>query len=183
MKKLIVVALTLFIGTTAFSQSLDLGVKAGANFASISDVTGLKNKTGFQAGIFAGIGFTEKVGIQADLLYSQQGGEFKGGDFDLTYVNLPIVLKYYLIQGLNLQAGPQFGFIVDDKITRVLGNVSEKIKTKDFDLSGVVGAGYDFPFGVRLDARYNFGLTDVTSEEGFKGKNNVFSLALGYSFL
>lgn len=181
MKKLIVVALTLFIGTTAFSQSLDLGIKAGANFASISDVTGLKNKTGFQAGIFAGIGFTEKVGIQADLMYSQQGGEFKGGDFDLTYINIPIVLKYYLIQGLNIQAGPQFGFVVDDKLS--FGDINAKAKAKDFDLSGVVGAGYDFPLGIRVDARYNFGLTDVSSEEGFKGKNNVFSLALGYSFL
>ena len=184
MKKLIVVALTLFIGTTAFSQSLDLGIKAGANFASISDVAGLKNKTGFQAGIFAGIGFTEKVAIQADLMYSQQGGEFDGGEFDLTYVNVPVVLKYYLVQGLNIQAGPQFGFMVDDKISlNVFGDINRKAKAKDFDLSGVVGAGYDFPFGVRLDARYNFGLTDVSSTEGFKGKNNVFSLALGYSFL
>ena len=180
MKKLIVAVVALFIGTTAFSQSIDFGIKAGANFANISDASNLSNKTGFQAGIFGGIKFTDKIGIQADLLYSQQGAKFKGGDFDLSYVNVPIVLKYYLIQGLNLQAGPQFGFVVDDKISTVFGEIS---KAETFDLSAVVGAGYDFPFGIRFDARYNFGLTDVAKEEGFKGKNSVFSMALGYSFL
>lgn len=184
MKKLIVAVITLFIGTTAFSQEIDLGIKAGANFANITDASGLSNKTGFQAGIFGGIKFTDKVGIQADLLYSQQGAEFDAGEFDLTYVNVPIVLKYYLVQGLNVQAGPQFGFIVDDKISiNVLGDITRKAKAEDFDVSGIVGAGYDFPFGVRLDARYNFGLTDVSKENGFEGKNQVFSVALGYSFL
>lgn len=183
MKKLIVAVITLFIGTTAFSQEIDLGIKAGANFANISDASGLSNKTGFQAGIFGGVKFTDKVGIQADLLYSQQGAEFDAGEFDLTYVNVPVVLKYYLIQGLNIQAGPQFGFIVDDDIVVDLGDVIADAKAENFDLSGVVGTGYDFPFGVRLDARYNFGLTDVSKVNGLDGKNSVFSLALGYSFL
>lgn len=173
----------IFMGTTAFSQEIDLGIKAGANFANISDVSDFSSKTGFQAGIFAGIKFTDKVGIQADMLYSQQGAKFKFGDFDLTYINVPIVVKYYLIQGLNIQAGPQFGFIVDDKISVDLGDVTNDAKAKNFDLSGVVGAGYDFPFGIRLDARYNFGLTEVSEIDGTDGKNSVFSVALGYSFL
>ena len=141
----------------------------------------LSAKTGFQAGIFAGIKFTDKVGIQADILYSQQGAEFDAGEFDLSYVNVPVVLKYYLVQGLNVQAGPQFGFIVDDKIS--VGVFDDIAEAEKADVSGVVGAGYDFPFGVRLDARYNFGLTDVSKDSGFEGKNQVFSIALGYSFL
>lgn len=182
MKNLIVAVITLFIGTTAFSQEIDLGIKAGVNFANISDVDiDLSGRTGFQAGIFAGIKFTDKVGIQADLLYSQQGAEFDGGKFDLSYVNVPVVLKYYVVQGLNLQAGPQFGFIVDDKISLdVFGDIADAEKA---DVSGIVGAGYDFPFGVRLDARYNFGFTDVSNDVDGNNKNNVFSLALGYSFL
>ncbi len=180
MKKLIVAVLTIFIGTTAFSQSVDLGIKAGANFANISDASGLSNKTGFQAGVFGGIKFSDKLGIQADLLYSQQGAEFDAGEFDLSYVNVPVVLKYYVVQGLNIQAGPQFGFIVDDKISSVLGDIYDAEKA---DVSGIVGAGYDFPFGIRLDARYNFGFTEVVKEDGFNGKNQVFSIALGYSFL
>lgn len=178
MKKLFVAAIVLFMGTTVFSQSIDLGIKAGANFSSITDASQLSNKTGFQAGIFGGIKFSDKIGIQADILYSQQGAKFDGGEFDLTYVNVPVVLKYYLIQGLNLQAGPQFGFVVDDNVKEVFSNLAKAEKS---DVSGVVGAGYDFPFGIRADARYNFGLTDVV--DGSKNKNSVISLALGYSFL
>lgn len=182
MKKLIVAAITLFVGTTAFSQSIDLGVKAGANFANITDASGLSNKTGFQAGVFGGVKFSDKFGIQADILYSQQGAEFDFGKFDLDYVNIPIVVKYYLIQGLNVQVGPQFGFVVkDDVYTTSFGGNSIKANTENTDVSGVVGAGYDFPLGIRVDARYNFGLTDVV--EGASNKNSVFSVALGYSFL
>src|SRR5690606_11187282 len=140
MKKLIVGVLMLFIGTAAISQELDLGVKAGVNFANISDVDDLSSKTGFQAGIFAGIKFTDKVGVQADVLYSQQGAEFDFGKFDVNYINIPIVLKYYLVQGLNVQAGPQFGFILDDDIYEMQnGGPSIKANAEKSDVSGIVG--------------------------------------------
>lgn len=174
MKKLMVALIAIFIGTTAFSQSIDFGIKAGANFASVSDASNLSNKTGFQAGLFAGVKYSN-IGIQADLLYSQQGAKLKLGKFDLDYVNIPVVLKYYLIQGLNVQVGPQFGFLVNDDIS--YGDVNK------MDVSGVAGLGWDLPFGIRVDGRYNFGLTDISKESGAKGKNSVVALAVGYSFL
>ena len=182
MKKLIVAVITLFIGPTVFSQEIDLGVKAGVNFSQISGIDNLSNKTGFQAGVFAGIKFTDRIGIQADVLYSQQGAEFDAGKFDLNYVNIPVVAKIYLIKGLNLQAGPQFGLIVKDEVYQP-GNGGGLFKedAEKSDISGIVGAGYDFPFGIRLDARYSFGFTDALGYT--ESKNNVFSAALGYSFL
>jgi len=75
MRKLIVAIIAVVMGTTVYSQSLDLGVKLGANFANISDVTNMSSKTGFQGGVFAGIKFN-KVAIQGDILYSQQGAKF-----------------------------------------------------------------------------------------------------------
>ncbi len=178
MKKLTAFLVTVFIASAAISQEIDLGIKAGANFATITDASNASNKTGFLAGAFVGFKFSDKIGLQADLLYSQQGAEFDGEKFDLTYVNVPVVLKYYIIQGLNLQAGPQFGFVVDDNIKEVLGEIND---AESSDVSGVVGVGYDFPFGIRLDARYNFGLTEVS--KGSDSKNSVVSLAVGYSFL
>ena len=177
MKKFFFIAFA-FITISSFSQGLDFGIKAGANFASITDASGLSNRTGFLAGIFAGVKFNDKVGIQGDLLYSQQGADFEPDKIDLNYVNIPIVLKYFVIKGLNVQAGPQFGFIIDDNIKEVFGNIAE---AESFDLTGVVGVGYDLPMGIRADARYNFGLTDIRSDTD--GKNSVVSLSLGYSFL
>lgn len=176
MKNFILIVLTAFLTTSVISQEIDLGLKAGANFASITDASGLSNRTGFLIGVFAGVKFSDKLGIQGDLLYSQQGAKLDPKDINLNYINVPIVLKYYLVQGFNLQAGPQFGFIVDDNIKDLLG-----IEAESFDLAGVLGLGYDFPFGIRIEGRHNFGLTDVFNS--IKGKNSVTSIAIGYSFL
>jgi len=173
MKRLLVLLFALLFGAASYAQGLDLGLKFGANFSNISDASGLSNKTGFHAGVFGAIKFTDKLAIQADILYSQQGAKFTLGDFELDYINVPVVVKYYLIGGLNLQAGPQFGFIVNDNF--------ENGEPESFDLSGVVGTGYDLPFGLRLDARYNFGFTEIFKDSN--RKNQVFSLSLGYSFL
>ncbi|NCT18416.1 MAG: outer membrane channel superfamily protein [Flavobacteriaceae bacterium CG_4_8_14_3_um_filter_34_10] len=179
MKRIILVIFATCFAITTNAQGIDFGVKAGANFSTITDASGFDNKTGFHAGIFLGLKFTDKLALQPELLYSQQGAEFNAGKFDLDYVNIPVVLKLYLIQGLNLQVGPQFGFVVNDDIT--VQGIEGQVKTNDFDFSGVVGAGYDLPLGLRIDARYNFGLSDVIESESWK--NGVFSLALGYSFL
>jgi hypothetical protein len=179
LKKLTVLLFAIFFSATGFSQGIDLGIKAGANFATLSDAgNGPSSKTGFQAGVFAGLKLGKKLGIQADLLYSQQGADFNLEEFDITYVNIPVVLKYYVFRGLNIQAGPQFGFVVDDNIEEVTSGLLEAETT---DVSGVIGLGYDLPFGLRVDGRYNFGLTEVI--KGVDGKNSVFTLALGFSFL
>lgn len=178
MKKLILIVFTSIICTSLSAQGLDFGIKAGANFATFSDATGFSNKTGFVFGVFAGAKLGESVGLQADLLYSQQGAKFDGGEIDLNYVNVPVVLKYYITESINLQAGPQFGFVVDDNFKELPGSIAE---AESFDLTGVAGIGFELPLGIRASGRYHFGLTKVNKSDG--GKNAVFTLALGYSFL
>ncbi len=178
MKKITLLVVAILISASGFSQKIDLGVKAGVNFATLSDVEGgPSNKTGFQAGIFAALKLGDKIGVQGDVLYSQQGAEFSATKFDITYVNIPIVLKYYVFGGLNIQAGPQFGIVVDDNIK----DIEATLEAETTDISGVVGLGYDLPFGLRVDGRYNIGFTDVIKD--VKGKNAVITLAVGYSFL
>jgi len=174
MKKIFFLLIAVVFTATTYGQGIDFGIKAGANFSTLTDATGLKNKTGFHGGIFLGLKFNDKIALQPELLYSQQGAKFDSDKIELNYVNVPVVLKYYLIQGLNIQAGPQFGFIVDD-------NLGDAFDKKPVDVSGLLGAGYDLPMGLRIDARYHFGFTAIG--EDTDSKNGVFSLALGYSFL
>ena len=184
MKNLAIIVAAFFMSTTVSSQELDLGIKLGSNFASISNAKeGLSTRTGIQAGLFAGIKFNDKVGISLDVLYSQQGADFNAGAFDLTYVNLPLVLKYFLVSGLHIQLGPQFGVLIDDSLAEIFDdNYNEIVES---EISGIIGLGYDLPFGLRIDGRYNFGLTDISKStaenEGIK--NSVFTLAVGFAFL
>lgn len=189
MRKLFIILVigALGIGVSS-AQELDLGLKAGANFSNFSDTkdADMSSKTGFQFGAFAAIRLGN-IGIQPELLYSQQGAKFDREKIDLNYVNVPVVLKYYIINGLNLQVGPQFGFIVDDNVGKVFGEIDESVKANDFYLSGLVGVGLDLPFGIRLDGRYNFGIDKALKSNSALGdpsvKNSVFTLAVGYSFL
>lgn len=189
MKKIFLIILIGVLGAgVSFAQELDLGLKAGANFSKFSDVKELdmSSKTGFQFGAFATIRIG-KVAIQPEVLYSQQGAKFDHNKINLDYVNVPVMFKYYLFQGLNIQAGPQFGFVVDDNVEKTFKNGV----AREFDVSGLVGVGLDLPFGFRLDGRYNFGLNDAIKpidgvnfiNPGNPGKNSIFTVSIGYSFL
>jgi len=183
MKKIILYFI-LVSSSLSVAQGIDFGIKVGMNFSELSDAAELKNKTGFVGGIFAGINFSEKFGLRADALYSKQGAKLTGGDFDLNYLNIPVVFKHRLISKLHIQVGPQFGFVLDDKVNITQpGGVIDNIDTKNFDLSGIIGLGLDIPFGLRLEGRYVFGLSDVSDDPNFGGKNRVFSVLVGYSFL
>ncbi|RZP04608.1 MAG: PorT family protein [Flavobacteriales bacterium] len=171
MKKIIFLILLVLFTTKSFSQGVDLGIKVGANFATLTD--DVETRTGLNFGAFATIKFNDKIALQGDLLYSQQGAELLDiGKVDLDYINVPIVLKYYLVKKLNIQVGPQFGFLVND----------DDLNSESMDIAGVVGIGLDLPLGFRIDGRYNFGLTEIFPDvSGLK--NNVFSLSVGWSIL
>ncbi len=174
MKKIIFLSLMVLFTAKSLSQGVDLGIKVGANFATLTELPNVDTRTGLNFGAFFTIKFNDKIAIQGDVLYSQQGAEFDLDKVDLDYVNVPIVFKYYLVKRLNLHVGPQFGFLVSDF------DASEfEDSYKSTDVSGVVGLGLDLPLGFRVDGRYNFGLTEFLPDV----KNNVFSLSVGWTLL
>tara|TARA_B100001146_G_scaffold222761_1_gene235852 strand:- start:62195 stop:62749 length:555 start_codon:yes stop_codon:yes gene_type:complete len=184
MKHLCIAICLLFAATSVSAQGLDLGVKAGVNFSNVTDASGFDNKTGFVVGGFVGGKFNDNVGMQADVLFSQQGAELDAGEFNLDYVNIPIVLKLYIAKGFHAQIGPQFGVLINDDTQTGAGEVVNDIATNNFDFSGVVGLGLDIPLGLRLEGRYNFGINSISDGPVFDESNNsVFTLSLGYSFL
>ncbi len=182
MKKFILIVFTVLVSVGSFAQGIDVGIKAGANFSTLTDVPDVSTRTGFLIGGFVTLKFTEKMALQGDILYSQQGADGKNGysDLALDYVIFPIVFKYYIIDRLNIQAGPQFGSVIKDNYNNNLDS---------FDISGVVGIGVDLPLNLRVTGRYSFGLNDIGFSDyygnGFttNAKNSVFSLTAGFSFL
>jgi len=103
--------------------------------------------------------------------------------------------KFYLISGLHLEVGPQFGILVDGEIDveDAAGNVT-KVDAKDVlkssDLGLGFGAGFDLPFGLGIGARYVIGLADFNDGVPFdplnptdipEFKNNVFMVSVWYA--
>ncbi|MFZ6009975.1 MAG: porin family protein [Bacteroidota bacterium] len=194
--QLVSVLLLLMASSAAMGQAqFSIGLKAGPNFAKIntdeSAGENYKNRTGFHGGAFALIK-VGKIGVQPEIIFSQQGSKFQySGSPDLksnfSYMNIPIIIKLYTIAGINLQLGPQFGFLTkaETESYNVLnGSVTkEDIKgdLKKSDVSLAIGAGWDLPFGLSIDGRYNLGLSKINDTAGSEAaKNQVWQLSLGY---
>lgn len=180
MKKITIAFLLVMITAAgAFAQaSVSLGLKGGLNFAKVdvsSAGAAYNSRTGYHVGAFANFKFT-KLAIQPELIYSVQGADASTGTYDLGYFNIPILLKFYLIGGLNLQAGPQFGFLT----SATAGGVDIKNQLKSSDTSLALGAGFDISKFV-IDARYNLGLSEINDAAGSAAaKNQVFQLSVGF---
>ena len=99
--------------------------------------------------------------------------------------------KYYVIDKLSLEAGPQFGFLMSAKETftdqdtneTITDNVKDGYKTLDFGFN--IGGGYDFTEKFSVGLRYNIGLSNILKSQGediFEAKNRVLSLSAQYKF-
>ena len=76
MKKIIFLSLMVLFTAKSLSQGVDLGIKVGANFATLTELPNVDTRTGLNFGAFFTIKFNDKIAIQGDVLYSQQGAEF-----------------------------------------------------------------------------------------------------------
>jgi hypothetical protein len=195
MKKLFLIAILAVTVSVASAQvQVAIGLKAGPNFSSINtDATAgqnYKSRTGFHGGAFVNVKLT-KIAIQPEILFSQQGSTVKinsqNYDQNFNYINVPIMVKLYLAAGLNLQLGPQFGFVslaeapTYDQVNQKWTVQDVKDEVKKFDLSAAMGAGWDLPFGLTVDARYNLGLSKINEKSAAPAaKNQVYQVSIGY---
>lgn len=156
-----------------------------------------KGVTAFHIGAFAEIKFNDKFAIQPEFLYSVQGGKYEisesGTDiimgaplnytidgeiqWNLHYINVPIMAKYYVIPSLAFEAGPYVGFNVKSEWKSEYqstltfagetqsnsGKDTEDVKrgTNSIDFGLGIGASYNMDNGFFVGARYNVGLSKV----------------------
>lgn len=215
MKKLLLFAAVTVIGfSAAQSQEIRLGAKAGVNFASIGgdETSELDGRTSFHIGGLVEIPISEKFAIQPELLYSSLGAKVEGSEtymgetfsFEekakLDYITVPVMAKYYVMDGLSLEAGPQIGILVSAKneYTYKGGGEDEsgeddmKDSTNSLDFGLGLGAAYRLNNGVFFSARYVLGLSNILDYKdnefdygdlgSFKRHNNVIQLSAGFSF-
>ena len=195
MKSTIAVLLiaVLFSAAPATAQ-VAFGLKGGLNLTTLNvedpELT-YNSRAGYHAGIFLR-GKFDKIAVQPELLLFTQSGEVQGPLYtakeSFTYLSIPLMLKFYPFAGLNIQAGPQFGFLLDGErdYETFIGNLSQDITDyyKESDVAVSVGGGYDFDFGLSLDLRYNIGVKDINNiADGEEARSRIFLLSLGWNFL
>ncbi|HNP67660.1 MAG TPA: porin family protein [Aequorivita sp.] len=206
MKKLLLfTAVALFALTSVQSQEFRLGAKAGLNVATLGGdsyyggLGSLGSRTSFHIGGLVEIPLMGKFSLQPELLYSSEGSDWSfgtlGEDTKLDFVRVPVLVKFYVIEGLSAEAGPVFGVLVnaegtyyDDDGDLVSGDAKDYYRS--FDAQFGIGASYRLNMGVFFSLRYNKGLLNVNEEYRVLGttyntgnnQSNVFQVSAGYSF-
>lgn len=181
MRKIILIVIIAALNSFVFGQTkIDIGIKGGLNFSKL-DVSNVSSssKTGYHAGGYA-LFRIKKIGIQPEVIFSEQGSVVDLENWNSKYLNIPLIFKYYLLAGLNLQAGPQFGFL--NKAELDGQDVKDLLKSSDISLG--LGLGWDTPFRLSFDARYNLGLSEINDVPGSETiKNQVFQISVGISLI
>lgn len=197
MKKNFLLLLTTLLTTLLFSQEnkLEFGIKMGGNYtiSSISEIGTIKfdNKMGFNIGVFSNLPISEKLVFRPELIYSTQGLDYEAEIADVfespstiksgvnkeNLLNIPLLIKFYLTEELNISLGPQVGFIINNDNRFVIeDNIISFKEAKDkINFSGNIGLGYDLTNKLDVGFRYNFGITEIN---GFK--NSIIQLNIGY---
>jgi hypothetical protein len=193
---LVATALVLFSAGSFAQGGFRLGVKAGAN---LNKITGQSFNDGFDlsyhVGGFAEIDFNQKWGIQPEVLWSQSTTKRTNFDnlyptivnstvskdqkINLDYLAIPILLRYNVGKMVTLNAGPQFGILINQDKSFVQ-NGQAAFKNGDFSM--VLGGQLNFNF-LRIYGRYNIGLqnlNDLGNQD--KWTNQQIQMGIGLRF-
>jgi hypothetical protein len=190
MKFYLTAVIAAILTTTAINaQHMNLGIKGGLNLYTINNDNGSEydSKVGFHAGLIGHIHLTRQFAVQPELVYSAQGAKYTAGgiesELNLGYINIPVLLQYMFDNGFRLQAGPQLGFMINAKteIGNTKADVKDNFKTVDFGLGAGVGYVHTAS-GFGIDARYNFGLSNINENDAVKSTNRGFQLGVFYLF-
>ena len=179
------------------------GVKAGYSLSNMKFFDDkLDSKSYFYAGFVAEKPLSSKVGIQAEVLYTQVGGTdslplvqligseiVEMGDVDFNYqftqIQVPISVKYYFIPKFSASAGMNFGFNLSEKVKTdgiVNGTDSQDlVGYKTLNLFPFLAAEYKITDKIFVDARYNFNFIDM-HKNGFETKIGFLQAGIGYRF-
>lgn len=190
MKKIILSAVAVFAFGYANAQdksgtdtTMSFGVKGGLNVSTLYNDDDANSLVGFHVGGFAEFMLSDKFAIQPEVLFSAQGAKYDSGNGDvkLNYINVPVMVKYYITDVFSIEAGPQVGFLVTAE--------DNEVDIKDFsnsvDFSVDFGAGYNLNENMVLGLRFCIGLADIEKDlpsEIDGTKNLVGQLSFGYKF-
>ena len=144
------------------NAQVKFGINGGFSSAVVSDDFD-ELTSGYYAGFFTEFGIPGFAKMQPAVNYVK----FK----DDSYLQIPVIMKFYFLPKVNVQLGPQFAFR--------LGEVPDTINKTNF--GAAVGLGADLFSGLLIEARYAFQLNNAFNSPvaGEKLHFNLFNVGLG----
>jgi len=188
--KLLGLAVALLLSNFIFAQ-FHLGIRGGANIVKV-DGKSFKDefRYGYNVGGFAEIGLGKKFtfipGVDFNQYATTLDSSYKSvyqnvinsqqAKVKLNYLSIPLILDYKFLGPIHLQAGPQFGILMDQN-KNFLQNGSDAFKKGDFAMA--LGAQVKLA-SFRVTGRYLIGLSNINDiDNQDKWKSQVVQLTFG----
>jgi hypothetical protein len=176
---MILTAILTTMTLTAESQEISSGIKGGLTMSNLyidgNDIDDENARFGFHAGLFSQIMYLESFGIQPELLYTSKGTDAtyeglidKSVDFDLNYLEIPVLLVLRPLEILEIHAGPYIGLLLQSNVeySGIIEGQDEIDRDNFNSLDYGIGAGAALNLGnVQAGVRYNFGLQKLADSE------------------
>ena len=209
--------LVLIFGEKAATENFHFSLKAGVNYSMITNVEEGNNRLGFNFGLVNNIKLSEKFSLLPEFIaLSPRGvtniptlstgipelddllGNPEFTDRKLSYLDIPVLVKYHINDRWSVSAGPQISFLVNAtdvyRSSPIEGiTLKTELDIKDalnnIDLAAVI----DLTFvvskpvngkGFNLFARYGLGFIDILKEnEGEPFHNSTFQFGATFPFV
>ena len=191
MKKFILLA-TVFIAFAAKAQEkVNIGIKVGQNLTSVNSVAVDRHTASYHGGVTFQIGLTDKISLVPEVLLSQTklatnpnimdvlgDNRYNPETYHLSYMMVPLLVQVKPFSSLLLQAGPQYGILIDQKKD---GKENAQLAFKEGEFSFVGGAKVNLG-GFFVYGRYVVGLQDISAlQDQAKWKTTQWQLGIGMS--
>lgn len=182
MKKTLLVAVCALVSITAFAQSgSGFGIKGGVNYNQNGDlsfvqlvssssediITGSDGKIGYHIGFFGKLDFP-KIYLRPEIIYTKTKSDYSANgistEYDISKLDVPVLLGYKIIGPLSIFAGPAFQYTLNNDLK---GLQVEDVEN-DFTVGLHMGVGVNLG-KIGIDVRYERGFSD--NEAAFIGKN------------
>jgi len=173
------------------AQNITVGAKFGYSRSSLTEAELFSSEGDFLMGGYFSLGVGRILYLSAEGLYEQRRASSEQSDaFEQVFLSVPLLVGARLSTGLlqpRLYAGASVSFALD--CTSIEGSVtvgdpecSQLLDTRGQTWSGAVGAGLDLALllvVLNADVRYNFGLSEISSDPAFASKWNGWMFTLG----
>lgn len=175
----------LAMGARSQDNHLSFGVKAGLNFPGMYGQThiALNSLTKYHAGLLMEYRTNSWFSVSPELLFSVQGAgirDIQDARYNIYYIMLPVMLKFYPISFISLETGPQFGVAAD--MTASVGPKSEKMDSGFYNR-----LEYEWAFGCSvylnnffLSSRWAIGMTNVVKQSTLRNYNTQLSIGMKF---
>ena len=172
MKHIFIILCFFFVSQLNAQQKFGLGLKVGQNFSKVDNVVVDHNAASYHAGVTMQIGLSKGFSIAPEVLLSQTKLEtspstaellvnpsLKPETYHLNYLSIPILLQYNVLKSFLVQAGPQYGILLDQSKDG-LENARVAFSSGEFSMVG--GAKLNLG-GFFLYGRYVIGMNNIGS--------------------